>query len=456
MAQGLLDIGASAATVRFVAIGAAEGSRGAVTGTLFTSLAFYTALSALGSGLLLFFGDGLVGLVPYLDDAATASSVHALINYTAAAFVLTNGVTLLAAVLQGLGRVDTAYRDQTFGWIAYIPVLAGGFTLGWGIDAVGGAWIVAYGIQIVLLAVHTSVAVRRLPAGPTRSPGLRSVWSLGARWQVSSWADFATFQLPRLIGGVLLSSSGLVALDVAMRGAQLVVAPFFAAYPLVLPAAAAAWTREGDRGVALRLGRWLPIFGVALLLTTALAVPLLPPALTVWTGISLTSTERALSGFIVLGTVAHASTGPITSALLATGNVGLVVGYKLQQLVLAALLLPTLGRLGLLALGGSLAFALTVPAALFLRRVRRELGLIERGQVHVQRRNVALAAAACFAIPFAAIAAIPPGTSSLVTMSIGLAAASFAVTVAVPVSGARRLIPRSDAAHLRLGATERR
>ena len=365
MAQSLLDFGTSATTVRFVAVGAAEPSRAAVTGTLLRSLAFYLALSGAGAALLLGFGEDLARLVPYLDNAETAPAVRSLVRYTAAAFALTNGVILLAAALQGLGRVDLAYRDQTLGWVVYLPVLAGGLAAGGGIDAVGSAWVLGYGCQIVLLARHALPALRGLPTGSGRPPTVWSLWSFGARLQVSLWADFATFQFPRLIGGVLLPSAGLVALDVTMRGAQLVVAPFFAAYPLVLPAASMAWAREGERGVALRLTRWLPVFAVALILTVALSLPLLPPALAVWTGLPLSSTVWALSALVVVGT-----RGPRGYRTADLGNArdrhgGGVVRYKLEQLLLAAVLVSILAQFGVLPLGAGVMVSTYAPSRAF-------------------------------------------------------------------------------------------
>jgi len=434
MAQGLVDFGAAAATVRFVAVGATAGSRTVVTGTLLVTSLFYVVLSAVVAVALLVFGDQLAGLVPALDGEP---AVDPLLVYTAIAFALTNAVMILAAALQGLDRVDASFRGQTLGWLVYVPVLAGGLALDWGIHAVGLAWVAGYGLQSALLAADTVRAIRRVPHGPGRAPSVRELFGLGARWQVSSWADFATFQVPRLLGGVVLSSAGLVVLDIALRGAQLVVAPFFAAYPLVLPAAASAWARERERGLAVRLERWAPSFTVALVLVTALAIPLLPPLLTVWTGVTLDRTAWAVTALITLGTVAHAASGPLTSALLAAGRIDLEVSYKLRQLIVAAVLLAAVGRLGLLAIALGLAAALTAPAALFVQRAGRTLGM---HPPPLPWGRLGLAAAACLLLPLAAVVAASAAPTA-VRLSIGVAVAAVVLPPALALLGGRRLLP---------------
>ncbi|MDP9223360.1 MAG: hypothetical protein M3P18_05805, partial [Actinomycetota bacterium] len=367
MVQSLFDLGLAAASIRFVAIAAARASRPAVLTVFWRSLLFYVALSLVVAVPLWIFAPELSEIIPSLQGRNAAQAV-ALLRYVGVAFGLTNVTLVLASVLQGIDRVDAAYRGQTIGWLFYVPLLAIGLRLGSPIEAVGLAWVCAFSIQVVVLAVDTWFAVAGLPRQKVPAPSLRQMLSLGGWLQLSSWADFATFQLPRLAGGFVLSPSALISLDVAMRAAQLVVAPLFAVYPLVLPTVAKLWTLRGADGLRAFLDRWFVAGAIALALFSVPFIPLEGPALAAWTGRPIGSFNLWLNGAVLLGVVAHASTGLFSSACLAVGDVRAIVSYKRRQLLAALVLILPAMLVGAVAVGFALGLALLGPALEFNRK----------------------------------------------------------------------------------------
>jgi O-antigen/teichoic acid export membrane protein len=367
MIQGLFDLGVGAALVRFVAIAAAQRSRTVVLIVFRRAIAFYLALSVAVSLPLLIWAGGIAALLPSVHASAEGQATL-LIRYAAVAFALTNVTLVLASLLQGADRVDAAYRGQALGWLLYVPILAVGIELGGGAHAVGLAWVCSFALQVVFLSGSARSAIADLLQSEVALPSFRQMLSLGGWWQLSSWADFATFQLPRLAGGFILSAGALVALDVALRAAQLVVAPLSAAYPLVLPAAAKAWTLAGRQGLTVFLERWFVRGAIALWLFTITFVPVEQAVLAAWTGRPVDSFSLWLNASVLIGIAAHASTGLFSSALLAAGDISPVVHYKKRQLILGLVLVPIGLTRGAITTGVALAIALALPALAFDRR----------------------------------------------------------------------------------------
>jgi O-antigen/teichoic acid export membrane protein len=311
------------------------------------------------------------------------------VRWAAVAFVLTNIALVAACVLQGIDRVGAAYRDQTVGWLLYLPLLLAGMNSGSHAQAVGVAWVGAYAVQTLLLSRSVTIGIRSLPRGCARVPGIGEMLSFGGRWQVSAWADFATFQLPRFIAGVALSSGALVSLDVAIRAGQFLVAPLFAFYPTVLPKAASLLVRGGARALRSFLQ---PFYSAGVLLVLAgvcVFIPIEVPLLAVWTGRPTSAFDPFVVAAILIGTAAHASTGLLSSALLARGEVNPLLLYKGRQLALAAILLAVAAPIGLLAVAIAMCLSLLLPALAFNLRSARELGL--KGPLASTRARLSMA-----------------------------------------------------------------
>jgi O-antigen/teichoic acid export membrane protein len=431
IAQGLVDLGVGAATVRYVALATARGDRRTALATTRISVAFYVALSLLVAVPLFVFAHAVTGAVPRVLGAEP-STATTLIRYAAVAFGLTNVTLVLSAVLQGLGDVGASFRDQTIGSLLYLPVLL--LVLGWdSVHVVGAAWLISYGVQAALVTRSTLRGFRRLThAGGTTPPRFRQMLRLGGQWQVSAWADFASFQLPRLAAGLLLSSGALVDVDLATRLAQVATAPLFAVWPLVLPEATTLWSRGGDRALADALARWVKRGGIVLVAATAAAVPLAAPAIAAWVGRSVREVDAVLAGAVLLGFALHAWTGLFSSALLAVGRIRHVMWYKASQLVLGLFLVPAAAALGNARLVGlALGATLALPAAWFIARAARELStpLAPRGSGVAG--SAAAVAAATFTAPAIALWATRSDGTPITLLACAAAAAAAVMTTSV-------------------------
>ena len=376
--QSLVDFGFTAAITRFVALGAADGSRHAVTIVIRRGVVFYSVVSAASLAVVLG-ASRLAGELDYLSGDEIEEAAN-LLRYGGLAFVLTNATMLFATSLQGLDRVDAAFKAQTIGALTFLPLLIGGLGLGWSSHAAGMALVGSTALQACLLVPPLLSAVRTLPRGAAQPPRLSTMLATGVRWQVSALADFATFQLPRLVSAVALSSSTVVVVDLALRYGQAAAAPLFALYPLVLPRAARAWRHSGLTGIRELAQPWVRAGLPYVLAGSAIAVPVTSDLIETWAGSSLTQSEAVIATAIVAGALAHASTGLLTGALLAANELRPVIAYKLGQLVLGVVLVGAGAVTDELVLGLGLAVALCVPAVWFNRSAAAIVGISLRLQ----------------------------------------------------------------------------
>lgn len=432
--QSLFDLGVGSALVRYVAIGAASGSRSAVGVVTRRALLFYVGLSVVVGAPMWFGASALADLIPYVGPAQHFDAV-VIIRWAAVAFALTNVTLVLASTLQGIDRVGACYRDQVFGWLAYIPLLLLGLEVSSPAQAVGLAWVGSFGLQLLLLGRSLRLALAVIPCGHTEVPRIREMLSFGTRWQVSAWADFATFQLPRIVGSFALSAVALVSLDVAMRAAQMAAGPLLAFYPTVLPRATALLTTGDTSGLRSFLQRYYSLVTVLVIVGASVLIPLEVPALALWTSRSAASFDPLVGGAILVGAVAHASTGILSSALLARGDVNSVVSYKARQLLLALVLLPIGAWLGLAALAVAVGVVLTLPALAFNARAARLLDLVSPLR-RATLTTLAGWAALQVALPMAALIALRPTLSPLpLALAVAVAASLCSLTGAALVRG---------------------
>ena len=228
-AQGLVDFGCSAAVIRFVAVGKAQESRTAVLVALTRAAIFYGLLSVAAISLWVLapaFADRLSYLSPDEADDAVV-----LLRYTVVTFGITNATLLLSAVLQGLDRVDSAYRARTVGAAVYLPLLVGGLQIFSPVEAAGASMLAMYGVELVVAGFATARELPRVGTAPGDPPPLKEMFHLGVRWQISSWADFATFQLPRIVAGAGTSSRIALLVDLALRYGQAITTPLSPSTP---------------------------------------------------------------------------------------------------------------------------------------------------------------------------------------------------------------------------------
>lgn len=372
-AQGLVDFGWSAAVVRFAALGKAHASRSTVLTVLFRGSIFYGVLS-IAAVVAWIAAPEITDWLPYLSHDEVEHAV-VILRYTAVAFAATNVTLLLGATLQGLGRVDAAYRAKTIGAAAYLPLLIVGMQLVGPWDAAGISIVGMYGVEMLLAALVLVPELRRTGDNAGEPPPVRAMFRTGIQWQVSSWADFATFQLPRILAAVGGTSRSVLIVDLALRYGQAITTPLFAFYPVVLPAAATVWVEEGMTGVARLVQRYLRGATPVFLVGAALLIPMAAPAIEVWAGVSVTISEAAAAMAVGLGMVVYASTGIFSAVLLAIDDLGDVMRYKTAQLLLAAVLVTATYSIGAAAVAGALTVALVGPASWFNARAAGVLGV---------------------------------------------------------------------------------
>lgn len=368
--QGLVDFGAGAVARRFIAESASRDSRAGVLAVLRATAVFYLVLSVV-------IGGGIIALAPtiagWIDGGADDGI--AVIRYAGLAFAATNAVFVFASVLEGCGRVDTSYRLQSVGAILIVPLLLGSAELGAGVHAIGITWLVPPLLVCVLLSRAVWALIASLDPEPETDFTIRSLLGMAGGWQASAWADFASFQLPRVVAGLALPVADLVTLDLALRIAQLVVFPLFAAYPVVLPLAVRTDNAQGRPALqALVVELQRAVFAVAFL-GTALAVPVAGVLVDAWTGGEAGRVDLLVTLLIMIGVVSHASTGIVSSTLLALGTVRTIVVYKTAQLVLSLALVAPGSAVGVTAAAAAIAAGLALPAAWFLVRGSRQIGV---------------------------------------------------------------------------------
>lgn len=422
--QGLFDMGAGAVAQRYVAAAASDRSRAGVLAVLRAISWFYFWLSVVVSGAVFLLAPTLAGLI----DAGDHDGV-AVLRYAALAFAATNVVYVLASVLEGCGRVDTSYRLQTVGALMIVPVLLLGLEAGAGVHAIGLTWLAGPVVVTLLLARGCWSLLRELEPGHESDFSMRDLLRLGGGWQVSAWADFASFQLPRVVAGLALPVADLITLDLALRIAQLVVFPLISAFPVVLPLMVRTEKTLGRPALRRLVYELQRAVVAAALVSAALCVPLAPPLVEVWTGRPAESFNQLVTLLIVLGVTLHTTTGIVSSTLLALGTVRTVVVYKTGQLVLSLVLVGPACVVGLVPAAAALALGLIAPAVWFVWKGLRRVGAPPpwvRGRAALQ---LALVATGCAVVTELASHLTAPA-SPIVTLLATLLAAGAALVAA--------------------------
>lgn len=116
------------------------------------------------------------------------------------------------------------------------------------------------------------------------------------------------------------------------------------------------------------LERWFLGGAIALSLSAASFAPLERPVLAAWTGRPVESFDVLLNASVLVGVVAHASTGLFSSARLAVGDIRPILRYKRRQLVVGLVLIPPAVAIGPVASALALGIALAGPAIAFNRQ----------------------------------------------------------------------------------------
>jgi hypothetical protein len=239
-----------------------------------------------------------------------------------------------------------------------------------------------------------------------------------------------------VVAGLALSASAVVNLDVAIRAGQFAVAPLFAFYPTVLPRAASLVTRGGNAALRSFLQPYYSIGAVVVVIGISVLAPLEVPALATWTGRSTGSFNPLVAAGVLVGTSAHASTGLLSSALLARGDVRSVLTYKARQMLLAIVLLSITAPLGLVPMGLALCVSLALPALCFNATAARQLELASPLPGRSARRRLTAFALIQVSVPMTLVLALRGAVAPWQLLGLAvLAAVVCAVLVGVAIRG---------------------
>ena len=354
--QGLIDLGVSSTATKFVAEAQATSDHCEAWRILRLALAAYTVVSVVFALIMV----PLLNRIPRWLHLASSLYAPAKILLVGAVvlYALTNYAWVLSSVLQGLQRLEIVNTALAISQVPYLVVIILTVRYGWGAQGVIAALSCLYGAQILLMIPPL---ISGMPSGPGTGcrHGLRSFIRFGASLQFAQWAQFAAFQLPRVLAGIYLGAATAGRLDLALRlpiFAAGVAAPLF---PTLIPAASrlSAQGRSGSlRELYTRATRYL---GVAALPAFAVVLVAGPRILRWWIGpttIGLSWPVRVLAAAFLINTI----TGIATQMLIGIGKPGVVARYNGFLLILSFIFLfsvrGTGGILGIAAaMGGAIA-----------------------------------------------------------------------------------------------------
>jgi O-antigen/teichoic acid export membrane protein len=365
--QGLVDLGARAALVRYTAMGLAEDDPAAIRRTLRLVGIPYGVLSVVFIAAALPLTGHAVGW--FHVSSSEHDEAQLLLVSGVVTFALLNLQSIAVGLLSGLQKATTAYFAVTVGNIAYVGVAVGGYFAGRSVAAMvvcGPAMLLT---QLAILGGPTRSALVALrsragPAAPKRMIPRRELFTFSLGMQLVTLADFAVLQLPRVIGAAALGAGAIVRLDIALRVGAVVAGIMIMALPPVLPALSWEWARGETRAfarTALRVTELVGVAGAALVFAVGLSGASI---------IAVVVGDAAVNPawlflLVVTAMAVHGFSGPFAAAAQARGDIRPVIAFKLA--VVAVLLASTaiLWPLSLEEVGVALSAALILPSAVF-------------------------------------------------------------------------------------------
>jgi O-antigen/teichoic acid export membrane protein len=369
--QGLLDLGMTAAVIKYVAQAQARGDRRETWRVLRLGLVGYTIVNLLFAGIA-------VALLARLPDwlqvpGEQQNAARLILGASVITYAASNYVFVFAGSLQGMQRLVSVNVALAAGQAGYVVLLALTWLLGWGVAGVIVAQICLFGLQLVVLIPAQFAYAPRGPSAAT-SVSWRQFVRVGATVQFVTVADFAVFQAPKLLVGVALGASAAGRLDLAFRLPMVASALVMPMLPPLLPAAARA-AAAGHRDMLSELyergGRFL---GLAAFPLTAGAFAFGPQLLEALVGDAaqgLDTVVRVLS----VAMLAHTLPGAATAVAIGSGHNSLATSYKAIQLAIAAAgFILVRAEQGPLGPAVSVCIAFVVSGAYVMVRARRLFG----------------------------------------------------------------------------------
>jgi len=370
--QGLLDLGMSAGSAKFVAEAQERGDGPEVRRILKISIVGYSILSAV-------FALVLVPLVPHLPRwlrLPPAEFADARLLFVGAVFLyaLSNYVVALKAVLQGLQRLTAANVSVAAAQIPYVLLILLAWSLDWGpLGALLGLTAL-YGTQGMLMLLFV---MYRLPGGgsPTKPTTLRTLFSFGARVQLITVVDFLVLHAPKAVGGFLLGASAAGQLDLAMRLPLVASGLVLPLLPPLLPAASRLAARGSSAMLEGLFERSLRYLAAVAFLVFGVLFVAGPSFLHWWVGPAASGLDAPLRYFAI-GLLAQTLAGGATSIAIGAGQPGLVARYEALLLLSTVILLVAVrGDFGIEGIAAVTGVALPPAAGYMLKLMKGLIGL---------------------------------------------------------------------------------
>jgi O-antigen/teichoic acid export membrane protein len=289
----LLDLGFSAATLKFVAEDLAAARPRSAADVIVTSLAYYGLLGAVGGSVVAILAPWVVAMLK-IDTrlAADAVWVFRLAGLQLAAFL---PATVFVAIAKGMQQFDRSMLTVSFLSIAtyggaIVAVLAGG-----GLPGAMVASVLA-NVATLALAAFQGIALCRkhgvgLRAGRPRWEAMRRMFGFSWVMTVNSLSGFLLYQIQKYVLGAAMGPAAVTIYQTAALGPSKVHAAVNAATEVMFPLASAARDRAELRRVYLKM------LGASAIVASAafgLLIGIARPALRLWLGTSLAASAAPL------------------------------------------------------------------------------------------------------------------------------------------------------------------
>ena len=290
-AMMLLDLGFSAATLRFVAQDLAAGRASAAADVIATSLVFYGGIGAVGALVI----GALAPFCPHIFkiDARLAGDAVVVFRLAGLQFAAYLPAMVFVSIAKAVGRFDRAaifvfLFSLTCSGCATVAVLAGA-----GLARAMTAVVIANFTALTLIAFDglrlcRDYGIRMRQARPV---AFRRMLGFGWALTVNSIAGFFLYQIQRFLVGVAMGPAAVSIYQAAAVAPSKLHAAVNAASEVMFPLASASRDRASLRRMYLRM---LGVSALAALAGFAGLVVLAKPLLALWLGARMAASVAPL------------------------------------------------------------------------------------------------------------------------------------------------------------------
>jgi O-antigen/teichoic acid export membrane protein len=297
-AMMFLDLGFSAATLRFVAQDLAAGRTEAAADVVMTSLVFYGAASVAGGAVIAALAPAWAFL--FKVDAHLVGDAVIVFRLAGLQFAACFLAMVFISVAKGAGQFDRAalylslLSIATYG-CAMVAVLRGSGLAGAMRNVVVANLAI---LGLIALDGFRLCRARGIHLRHARPCAFRRMFGFGWVLTVNSVAGFFLFQIQRFLLGFAMGPAAVSVYQAAMAGPSKLHAAVNAASEVLFPLASGSGDRAALRQTYLRM---LGVSAGAVLAGFAGLVVLARPLLTLWLGASMAASVAPLIPIFALG-----------------------------------------------------------------------------------------------------------------------------------------------------------